>query len=129
MKPKPPTPVGNEVMDPNSRRLRCPDCAKRMMPLRCRAVIVDKCPECQGIWFDHAELGVFKNALNDLELSQLRMAPAPPDRKEIALSACPRCEQMLEEKTYAYNTRVQMKRCSRCQGVWLPALQVYRFIQ
>jgi len=35
---------------------RCPKCAAPLVTIRYRNVELDKCTECQGLWFDFGEL-------------------------------------------------------------------------
>lgn len=35
--------------------MRCPKCDGDMEEVNCDSVVVDRCVECHGIWFDHGE--------------------------------------------------------------------------
>lgn len=48
---------------------KCPKCGKRMLknelPIK-RQVIIDRCPDGEGVWFDAQELGMFVDCVPDV---------------------------------------------------------------
>jgi len=110
-------------------KLRCPDCDVFMIPYTCENVVVDKCPSCEGIWFDDKELGIFRNALGKFDLEQIEIIARPPEPSSEIISSCPRCGSVLYEVKYSYNTKVRIKRCESCHGVWLPLHQTINMIE
>jgi membrane associated rhomboid family serine protease/Zn-finger nucleic acid-binding protein len=109
-------------------KINCPDCAVSMMPFLCSTVVVDRCGNCHGIWFDRKELGVFRDSLKDLPLEKIDTEKVK-DRHDVHLiSTCPRCSLMLNDQTYAYKSKVMLKRCWKCEGMWLPNAEVLKFI-
>jgi uncharacterized protein len=51
---------------------RCPKCAEQMKALTYRQskVVIDKCPECYGVWLDHGELEKIVKYLTDILLTK-----------------------------------------------------------
>jgi membrane associated rhomboid family serine protease len=121
-----PNEVAKRVIFPNltlirrKESYRCPDCAVWMTPFSCENVIVHKCSQCQGIWFDHGEIGVFRDSLMRFDLSTIHVAIEGNPLAEIVLSTCPRCQRCLEEFTYSSNTKIRLRRCGKCLGIWSP---------
>ncbi len=100
--------------------LKCPDCDESMRPYQCKNVVVDKCESCHEIWFDHKEFGVFKRSLDSADLSRIKEIFVPPKEDLILISSCPRCNVALDEVIYSYNSKVRIKKCAKCRGLWLP---------
>ena len=98
-----------------------------MKPFSCRHIVIDRCLRCQGIWFDKQELGIFSETLRNLPIETIKVIE-PERSQETILSACPRCELMLNEGTYAYNSKVTIQTCPRCSGIWLRYTELIRFI-
>jgi Zn-finger nucleic acid-binding protein len=104
---------------------RCPDCEREMREVSAKAnpgqlIVLDQCPACGGIWCDRWELfpiaheeGSRLDAVNeDLLRGVTSMG------KEILY--CPRCRDRLQ----LFNDPmlpedVQLRRCRRCEGIWL----------
>ena len=37
-------------------QMHCPKCGSDLVEIKYKNVMIDKCPECEGIWFDCGEL-------------------------------------------------------------------------
>lgn len=109
--------------------VRCPDCFLPMRPYRCEDVIVDKCLNCNGIWFDSGEFNIFKDSLSKFDLQQIDIISHAEESETEIISGCPRCDQPLFEIKYSYNTKIKIKRCETCRGIWLPLPQTIRLIE
>jgi Zn-finger nucleic acid-binding protein len=110
--------------------LHCPDCDVLMTPFSCREAIIEKCQDCQGIWFEGGELGLFRETLAQFDLSKIKIVQQPEESTgEIVISSCPTCKDVLDEFTYSYNTKVHLKRCKKCHGIWSPLVQTMRLIE
>lgn len=108
--------------------LNCPDCVELMYLYSCNDVIIDKCNNCQGIWFDNKEFGAFKRTLDSYDLSKLEIH-FKPENEETILSSCPRCSVLLNEMNYGYKSGVTFKKCNSCEGLWLPIKQTVSLIE
>src|SRR4051812_30078265 len=104
---------------PNSNR-HCPDCAVAMASYQCEQAVVERCLSCNGVWFDAREIGQFRIGLEKLDLESLNLDPPPnPSSNQTVLSGCPVCQIVLVDGQYTYNSKVSVKRCSQCDGIWL----------
>lgn len=106
----------------------CPECSRSCVPLNCGPVVVDFCRRCGGIWFDDREIGMFRAKLREFDLPRLTPSEPISETRLASISSCPRCDILLETFTYGVNTKVTPQRCSRCQGIWLDAVQLKRFL-
>ena len=61
-------------------RFSCPDCGTNMTPFLCdQKWLVDKCDDCEGIWFERGVIGQFKRVLDSFDLAQLDVLYEPPE--------------------------------------------------
>jgi membrane associated rhomboid family serine protease/Zn-finger nucleic acid-binding protein len=107
--------------------IQCPDCAVRMRLFSCAGVVLDKCDQCQGIWFDAHELGVFRNTLQAQDLQPLTVLGAESDPK-LTIRTCPRDGNVLTEFAYSNNRKVRLNRCDRCNGIWSPFAEIVHLV-
>lgn len=91
--------------------IKCPCCGTRMLAETHDELTVDRCPSCDALWFDAAELD------RSLELSSGHPVHAEtiiPDRGLSALS-CPRCKPHLMDAVGWAGLVIE--RCSTCRGL------------
>lgn len=92
-------------------------------------VIIDRCPECRGLWFDGGEVRAFLKS--DSFKERFLAAPKPPasttgEPTEAFQRDCPRCQRGLEQFAIA---DVTVDICVECLGVWLDAGELARLVQ
>jgi Zn-finger nucleic acid-binding protein len=114
--------------------IRCPQCDRKMNEVAARAnpgqmIILDQCPKCGGIWCDKWELFPIQAdeaaRLEPADEQSLR-EPRPIDDKKTLY--CPRCTaQLLAAKDPALPADLQLRRCLKCDGLWLNRGQFTRF--
>lgn len=99
--------------------MNCPKCADHpaLASLVVDDVEVDRCPTCEGIWFDRAELG----GLLDSQEGHVKPLLAGDDAQgaNYARGACPRDQQALLRVNSLRNRAVTLDTCPLCQGIWL----------
>lgn len=106
----------------------CPECDLSCVPLNCGPVIVDRCKQCGGIWFDDKEIRIFRDKLRELDLTELVPDENSPPTRE-GLFGCPRCRGIVMEPFhYGVNTGVKPLRCPRCAGIWLGGEELRVFL-
>ena len=91
-----------------------------------RAVMVDQCGACDGMWLDQwelkaiqankgknysAEIKQLPNLVNDSYLQAL-------EKDRPALN-CPKCSGQLDRREHGYCSQILVDVCHDCQGVWL----------
>ncbi|MDI6885052.1 MAG: zf-TFIIB domain-containing protein [archaeon] len=74
-------------------------------------VIIDVCPNCQGIWFDDNEL---KKVLGDRKLANYLTKQIGTQSKSKLV--CPRCGGLMDLE---YAQEVEIDVCLDCHGAWL----------
>lgn len=96
--------------------MKCPKCQDETLDSRVvRGVEVDRCPACQGVWFDEEELS---KLIDDKAVgnSKLKGADKGQDRQP---GVCPRDGTRLLRVYSKRNRSVVLDCCSECKGVWL----------
>jgi hypothetical protein len=92
----------------------CPNCKNtKWEKFNLGGIIIDKCPNCKGLWFDGGELyqaiekGVYYSSKIDSE-KQIVNSP------EIA-KKCPRCKAAMKR---IRRENVYIDICADCKGIW-----------
>lgn len=104
--------------------MKCPRDGTQLAQVSLAGIELDKCHQCDGIWFDRGELEQLRDAkLSDAE-ELLEKQYGDPDFQEGQTDGymrCPRCgaDARLLQITYTYMNPVRIDRCENCLGVWL----------
>ncbi len=97
------------------KKIECPRCWVEMKKEEVEVlgpnVIIDVCPNCQGIWFDKNEL---KKILGDRKLANYltKHIGTQSESKRV----CPRCGGLMDLE-YAQDVEIDV--CLVCNGAWL----------
>jgi len=114
--------------------VHCPQCAVDMREVAARAnpgqmIILDQCPKCGGIWCDKWELFPVQAD----EAARLEPADEKSLRELLPIDGdktlyCPRCTaQLSAAKDSSLPPDLQIRRCLKCDGIWLNRGQFTRF--
>lgn len=92
----------------------CPECKETSLKtvVQYGGVELDRCPDCQGLWFDGGELEEILGTSATADMSEL------PAEAQTAARICPRCGTELYKFQYP-STRVTVDMCAECNGMWL----------
>jgi Zn-finger nucleic acid-binding protein len=113
--------------------LFCPSCQTVTM-LKCGSadadLIIDRCGECQGLWFDGGEIRQFLKSDNFKGRFLANPKPSAP-AGEVSADGdcrrdCPRCQRGLEHLSIA---EVTVDVCLECLGVWLDSGELAQLVQ
>jgi Zn-finger nucleic acid-binding protein len=106
-------PRKNESM--KDKEIECPKCWVTMRQDEVDVfgpnIIIDRCPECGGIWLDPGELN---KLLKDRKLSNYLTKHIGTQSKSKLV--CPRCGWLMDIETAE---EVEVDVCLKCGGVWL----------
>ena len=96
-----------------------------------RAVMVNKCNTCDGMWLDQWELKAIqanKGKNYDAELKELpnlvNKSYLQALEKDRSLLNCPKCEELgkiieMDRREHGYCSQIMVDVCHDCQGIWL----------
>jgi Zn-finger nucleic acid-binding protein len=96
--------------------INCPRDATELMPGKEHGIEVDRCPGCQGAWYDYEELEALESTIanEDERRGMIDYAKRPSEL------ACPVCSQLMRAFNYrAYN--LELDACHDGHGFWLDA--------
>jgi Zn-finger nucleic acid-binding protein len=94
-----------------------------MIPKKLGNVVLDECPQCQGIWFDKDELEDAKDEIDpDLRWMDFEIwsKQARFDVTQKPLE-CPRCRKNAMKVINFQEPDIDITFCAFCEGVWLNA--------
>lgn len=98
----------------------CPSCGFGFKEIRIDHIVLDECRSCGGIWFEHDELRLLKDAQNErLGWLDTDLFADPIKIKAMPSSLlCPTDDTPLARVTYD-GSDIKVDVCSICKGVWL----------
>ncbi|MAV37674.1 MAG: hypothetical protein CMJ59_19705 [Planctomycetaceae bacterium] len=106
--------------------MKCPRDGTELASVSVAGVELDKCHQCDGIWFDERELEVIRKLdLGEIEEQLEREFGRNPEYREGETDGymrCPRCasdDGRLQQHHFSYVVPVKIDRCQTCQGIWL----------
>ncbi len=97
----------------------CPRDGKDLALFAVGPVQLDRCPACQGIWFDRGEF----EAVRKMPPAAARPAAGTlaPATAGPLIAACPKCTGRMIRFNYAWTVggNLPLDRCQACAGYWL----------
>jgi Zn-finger nucleic acid-binding protein len=102
--------------------VKCPRCESGVLVVfELGDILLDRCEECGGIWFDHGELQAVVGAGGAARLE-------PMTEPEDASGLCPRCLVEMQPVTASQDPGrpVLVDRCPSCMGLWLERSRLSR---
>lgn len=83
-------------------------------------LLLDQCPDCHGIWFDHGEM---EHLLDSLDLAGTGISESDFLRQPFvdtdeALRQCPECCRNMRKAVIADDSRLMVDVCPHGDGVW-----------
>jgi Zn-finger nucleic acid-binding protein len=104
--------------------MKCPKCQQELESVVVHEVDVDRCPGCEGLWFDRSELGRLINVSKE-ELAPLLKGRMDPGL-DVRVGSCPRDAESLVRVKSVRDREVVLDFCCECQGVWLDSGELRR---
>jgi Zn-finger nucleic acid-binding protein len=104
--------------------MRCPKDGTALQPVEILGLELDKCHQCDGMWFDRGELERIRDAkVPDIEeaIEEKYGDPAFEQGDVAGHMRCPRCgdDVRLVRRSYTYTQPVKVDYCTACFGFWL----------
>ena len=100
--------------------MNCPKCMSPMVKVRFASVEVDRCTNCQGLWFDEFE----KAALEKLKGSEAIDTGAAKVGKafnQVDRILCPRCTSRMIRMVDVKQPHIWFEHCTVCGGSFFDA--------
>ena len=102
--------------------MNCPRCNGNLEETTIRevnfSIEVDKCVDCEGIWFDEKELHEIEK-VSEPTIWELKRIPNK--RAQLKAMNCPKCEDkpLLKKAEHPRDQAVILDYCENCRGIWL----------
>jgi uncharacterized protein len=100
--------------------MKCPKCISPMIKVRFDSIEVDRCTDCQGLWFDEFE----KDELLKLTHSEQIDIGDPKVGREfdrVSCIFCPRCDARMVRLADLNQPHIHFEHCTVCSGVFFDA--------
>ncbi|MEW6095715.1 MAG: zf-TFIIB domain-containing protein [bacterium] len=107
----------------------CPKCGKQMQKFNYAintGIILDRCPDKDGLWFDKGELEKIQIVMEEHDNSIGRMGVVANKDVLLGVKECPRCHKELREINYE---GVKVDICYTCGGKWCDNDELYQIIK
>jgi Zn-finger nucleic acid-binding protein len=105
--------------NPDTHSIECPKCGHGMEEITYGEVAIDRCTNCQGLWFDTGEADVLKAKwMGDA----LDMGSSEEGKKWDAVDdiACPRCGKDMEKNSDPAQPHIWYEACDQ-HGMFMDA--------
>jgi Zn-finger nucleic acid-binding protein len=103
--------------------MKCPRDGTELSKVHVADIELDKCHQCDGIWYDPKEMERLSKARlpGTEDMLEEKYGDPPPKQGEVeGYMRCPRCKDgRLQGHFYTYTKPVRIDRCDQCFGVWL----------
>lgn len=103
-----------------SKKISCPKCCCEMEQIKIDLVELDRCPSCQGLWFDARELDMLRKQkaarVVDTGNPELGEYMNQTDRY-----SCPRCSGSMLHLVDPGQPHIWYETCASCRGTFLDA--------
>jgi Zn-finger nucleic acid-binding protein len=99
-----------------------------MATVEFEGVEVDRCKNCQGIWFDVGETDwlLGEDAAGAIDTGDPAVGK---HTNQIVRYRCPRCDGGMMRKTNSKGTQIQYEECTSCRGSFFDAGEFTDFIR
>jgi Zn-finger nucleic acid-binding protein len=100
--------------------MKCPKCNSEMYIVKHEYVQIDKCPTCNGIWFDLMEredlLKMKGSETIDTSISEMQKNVQSKPQAKIN---CPKCNVKMHILRDVLQNQIEYEQCGSCRGVFL----------
>lgn len=102
--------------------MNCPRCNTDLVKETIKDINVqfeiDKCPSCDGVWFDEGELAKIDRVVEPIFLE---IRHIPTQGEQLQGLYCPACydHPLMEKAEHPRDNKVIIDFCDSCKGIWL----------
>lgn len=100
--------------------MECPKCKSKLMPVEFSGVEVDRCIQCEGIWFDVTEKEQLK-AIDGSEGIDTGDLAKGMEYNKIDNIDCPKCHSQMMRMIDKDQPHIWYEQCGICSGVFFDA--------
>lgn len=100
--------------------MNCPKCKSEMKPVTYNNIEVDRCVNCEGIWFDMSEHEQLKE-MKGSEVIDTGSAEKGKEFNRIDRIKCPKCQSKMIRMVDNEQPHIWYEACGVCYGVFFDA--------
>ena len=106
--------------------MQCPKCYGDMDRVSESPVFVDRCNQCQGLYFDQLSLSLL-DAMGDDTSIDSGDEEVGAEYDEMVYVECPKCDRIMDQRQLDEPVRIRFELCPSCHSTFLDAgeLRVY----
>ena len=105
----------------DSTILTCPKCRVPMEKVEFGRVSVDRCPTCDGLWFDEGEARKLKNLTGSESIDAGTDRKAAKKDVPVTKMHCPRCDGPMTTVQDAEQPHIEYEMCQEGHGTFFDA--------
>ncbi len=112
-----------------SKVANCPKCGQQMEKLNYAintGIILDRCPQKDGLWFDKGELEKIQMVMEEHDNSLGTLEEGHKRDILLGTKECPRCQKTLIELDYE---GIKVDACKVCGGIWCDNDELYQIVK
>lgn len=100
--------------------MKCPKCSSEMNIVKYDYVQVDKCPTCNGIWFDLMEREdlLQMNGSERIDTPDSKIQQNDQSKPE-SETICPKCNVKMHILHDILQNHIEYEQCGSCRGIYL----------
>jgi len=90
--------------------MQCPKCSAMMDEVECNGVVVDRCVDCGGMWFDKGE----SETLSEQWIAEFVDTGDPEvgeEMDDVDIVDCPRCSKQMRRVLDLEGAHIQFEEC------------------
>ena len=110
-------------------QLICPKCEGNLAKVIYEETEIDRCPQCQGIWFDSSEAEQLKNLKGSETIDSGDFQGENPSKSLPERVNCPRCQVPMLKILDFDEYPIWYETCLECHGLWFDAGEFQQFKQ
>lgn len=109
------------------KSLSCPKCGGKLEPVMYEIIEVDRCCQCNGIWFDSSEAENLKK-LRGSEQIDIGKVDNENQKEELETHIlCPHCNIPMIKMLDFDKHPIWYETCPQCEGIWFDAGEFKKF--
>ena len=110
--------------------MKCPTCSDLMIVVEHNQIELDYCTNCQGVWFDSAELELLLESmkLESLNLFLNNIINLPEAKSLEKKRRCPICKHKMKKTTIGQQPEILIDVCQEGHGLWFDSGEVGQLI-
>ena len=111
------------------KSLSCPKCGGNLEPVMYEIIEVDRCCQCNGIWFDSSEAENLKKLRGSEKIDIGTLDKEQENQKEELDThiLCPHCNIPMIKMLDFDKHPIWYETCPQCQGIWFDAGEFKKF--